>query len=63
MDSFFPQVYQQFMKVAVATVKQFYGEDPRKSECYARMISELHAERIKVSSSISLYPHSQECFG
>lgn len=51
------------MKVAVATVKQFYGEDPRKSECYARMISELHAERIKVSSSISLYPHSQECFG
>lgn len=45
----FYQVHDEFIRVAINTVKQFYGEDPHKSESYARIISELHTERIKVN--------------
>lgn len=41
------KVHDEFIRVAIATVKRFYGEDPHQSESYARIISELHTERIQ----------------
>lgn len=43
------QVYDQFIRSAVKTVSQFYGSDPQKSECFGRIVSELHTERLQTA--------------
>lgn len=40
--------YDEFLKLAVETVKKFYGEEPRASKDFCRIISKMHTERLDV---------------
>lgn len=40
-------VKDKFLKMLVKTINEFYGKDPQKSECYARIINSKSLNRLK----------------
>ena len=41
-----PKVQQKFIESAVKILKQFYGENPKNSESFCRIVNRKHFERI-----------------
>jgi len=41
------EIEKEFTEALVKTIKQFYGEDPQKSESFPRIISKQHVERLQ----------------
>jgi aldehyde dehydrogenase (NAD+) len=39
-------IYEEFLKQLKATIVEFYGENPKQSESYARLVNEMHFDRV-----------------
>lgn len=47
-----PKVQQKFLESAAKVIKEFYGEEPKNSEDFCRIVNQKHFERIsKLMSS------------
>ncbi|XP_028968309.1 aldehyde dehydrogenase, dimeric NADP-preferring-like [Galendromus occidentalis] len=52
------KIYEEFIDVSKRVVKQFYGDDPKKSPDFGRIVSSRHAKRLQ-----NLLQGSQAVFG